>query len=160
VDELDEPLWLPMSGHGPWVEPDGGTAPDGGVAAAAEPVLEEPVLEEPVLEEPVFEELFVPVEPVPVEADVDVLAGVVVVVAALEAMVPIPSPRPAVPAMTPSATTAFLNRECMSHLPCRVGKFPVRSMTTPRVVSRLSGRWEGSKRSVNVHSHAVIALRL
>jgi hypothetical protein len=100
-----------MSGHGPWAEPEpaGGAAPAGGVAAA---------------DEPVPDELLVPVEPEPVEVDGDVLAGVVAVVdcvvAALEAMVPMPSPRPAVPAMTPRATTAFLNRECMSHLPCRV----------------------------------------
>jgi len=47
-----------------------------------------------------------------------VVAVVDGVVAAPDASVPMPRPRPAVPAITPSATTTLRNRACMSHLPC------------------------------------------
>jgi hypothetical protein len=105
-----------MSGQGPWVVPE----PAGG-AVAEDPVPEEPPVPLPVPVDGVVE------EPEPeLDAAADELAGVVVVdvedgdVAAPDARVPTPTPRPAVPAVTASATTSFLNRECMSHLPCRV----------------------------------------
>jgi hypothetical protein len=105
-----------MSGQGPCAAP----APAGGVVAE-DAVPDEPLVPvDGVVEEP---------EPEPeseVDAAADEVAGAVVVdvevgvVAAPDANVPTPTPRPAVPAVTASATTSFLNRECMSHLPCRV----------------------------------------
>ena len=101
-----------MLGHGPGADPVDGGAVD---------------------EEPVPDELPVPVdgvvdalEPVEVEA----LAGAVVVVddcvvAAPDARVPMPSPSPAVPAVTPIAKANLRNGACMSHLPChRWGSSP------------------------------------
>ena len=104
-----------MSGHGPWVEPE----PAGGVVAE-DPAPDEVPVPVPVPADGVVE------EPEPEVAAADELAGAVVVdvedcdVAAPDARVPTPSPKPAVPAVTASATTSFLNRDCMSHLPCRV----------------------------------------
>ncbi len=103
---------MPMSGQGPCAAPE----PAGGVVAGDAVPDEPPVPVDGVVEEPESE----------VDAAGDELAGAVVVdvedgvVAAPDARVPTPTPRPAVPAVTASATTSFLNRECMSHLPCRV----------------------------------------
>jgi len=97
-----------MLGHGPWLDP----VPVGGVAVDEEPLPVELL----VPEDGVVEVL----EPV----DAEELAGVIVVVddgavAAPDARVPTPSPSPAVPAVTPRATTNLRNRACISHLPCR-----------------------------------------
>ena len=113
VAEPEELPVVPMSGHGPWVA----LAPAGGVV---------------VVEDPVPDELPVPVdaveEPEP-DVEVDELAGVVVDVAgcdvaAPDARVPTPTPSPAVPPVTASATSALRNRECMVHLSVACGEFP------------------------------------